>query len=156
MTPAVKALERGGADFELLAYEHDPRAPAYGEEAARALGLDPRTVFKTLVARLDDGRLAVGIVPVTGQLDLKALAKAAGARRASMAEAAEAERATGYVLGGISPLGQKKRLPTFLDVSAEELDRLHVSGGRRGLEIALAVADLVRLCHAHLAPLART
>lgn len=155
MTPAVKALERDGAAFELLSYEHDPRAPAYGEEAASALGLAAHSVFKTLVARLDDGRLAIGIVPVTGQLDLKALAKAAGARRASMAEAAEAERATGYVLGGISPLGQKKRLPTFLDVSAEELDRLHVSGGRRGLEIALAPADLIRLCQARLAPLAR-
>jgi Cys-tRNA(Pro)/Cys-tRNA(Cys) deacylase len=156
MTPAVKALERDGASFKLLSYEHDPRAPAYGEEAANALGLDPQTVFKTLVARLDDGRLAVGIVPVTGQLDLKALAKAAGARRASMAEAAEAERATGYVLGGISPLGQKKRLPTFLDASVADLERLHVSGGRRGLEIALAPADLLRLCQARLAPLSRT
>ncbi|NIC08008.1 Cys-tRNA(Pro) deacylase [Billgrantia bachuensis] len=156
MTPAVKALERGGAAYELLSYEHDPRAPAYGEEAANVLGLDPHTVFKTLIVRLDDGRLAVGIVPVTGQLDLKALAKAAGARRASMAEAAEAERATGYVLGGISPLGQKKRLPVFLDSSAEALRRLHVSGGRRGLEIALAPADLIRLCQACLAPLART
>jgi Cys-tRNA(Pro)/Cys-tRNA(Cys) deacylase len=155
MTPAVKVLERDGAPFELLSYEHDPRAPAYGEEAANALGLDPQSVFKTLIARLDDGRLAVGIVPVTGQLDLKALAKAAGARRAGMAEAAEAERATGYVLGGISPLGQKKRLPTFVDASAEGLARLHVSGGRRGLEIALAPADLIRLCQARLAPLAR-
>ncbi|MCE8020685.1 Cys-tRNA(Pro) deacylase [Halomonas sp. MCCC 1A11036] len=156
MTPAVKALERDGATFELLSYEHDPRSPAYGEEAARALGLDPNCVFKTLVTRLDDGRLTVGIVPVTGQLDLKALAKAAGARRASMAEAAEAERATGYVLGGISPLGQKKRLPTFLDASAEGLERMHVSGGRRGLEIALAPADLIRLCQARLTCLART
>ncbi|MCE8032912.1 MAG: Cys-tRNA(Pro) deacylase [Halomonas sp.] len=156
MTPAVKALERDGAAFELLSYEHDPRSPAYGEEAVRALGLAPQSVFKTLVARLGDGRLAVGIVPVTGQLDLKALAKAAGARRASMAEAAEAERATGYVLGGISPLGQKKRLPTFLDASVEGLERIHVSGGRRGLEIALAPADLIRLCQARLACLART
>ncbi|MBA2778222.1 Cys-tRNA(Pro) deacylase [Billgrantia kenyensis] len=155
MTPAVKALERDGAAFELLSYAHDPRAPAYGEEAANALGLDPQSVFKTLIARLDDGRLAVGIVPVTGQLDLKALAKAAGARRAGMAEAAEAERATGYVLGGISPLGQKKRLPTFLDASVADLERVHVSGGRRGLEIALAPADLLRLCQARLAPLAR-
>lgn len=155
MTPAVKTLERDGADFELLDYAHDPRAPAYGEEAASVLGLDPGSVFKTLVARLDDGRLAVAIVPVTGQLDLKALAKAAGVRRASMADAAEAERATGYVLGGISPLGQKKKLATYLDASAEALDRLHVSGGRRGLEIALAPADLIRLCRAHLAPLAR-
>ncbi|WP_104205323.1 Cys-tRNA(Pro) deacylase [Billgrantia saliphila] len=155
MTPAVKMLEHDGADFELLEYPHDPRAPAYGEEAARALALPPKTVFKTLIARLDDGRLVVGIVPVTAQLDLKALAKAAGARRANMAEATDAERATGYVLGGISPLGQKKRLPTFLDASAETLERLHVSGGRRGLEIRLAPADLIRLCTARLAPLAR-
>lgn len=155
MTPAVKVLERDGADFELRDYEHDPRAPAYGEEAARALGLDPDSVFKTLVARLDDGRLAVGIVPVSGQLDLKALARAAGARRATLAEPAEAERATGYVLGGISPLGQKKRLATFLDVSAETFERIHVSAGRRGLEIGLAPADLIRLSQARLVPLAR-
>lgn len=155
MTPAVKVLERDGANFALHNYEHDPRAPAYGEEAARALGLDPHCVFKTLVARLDDGRMAVGIVPVSGQLDLKALARAAGARRASMAEPAEAERATGYVLGGISPLGQKKRLATFLDASAEAFEQIHVSAGRRGLEIELAPADLMRLCQARLAPLAR-
>ena len=155
MTPAVKLLERDGAYFELRDYAHDPRAPAYGEEAARALGLDPDRVFKTLVARLDDGRLAVGIVPVSGQLDLKALARAAGARRATMAEPAEAERATGYVLGGISPLGQKKRLATFLDASAEAFERIHVSAGRRGLEIGLAPVDLIRLSRARLAPLAR-
>ena len=155
MTPAVKLLERDGADFELRDYAHDPRAPAHGEEAARALGLDPDRVFKTLVARLDDGRLAVGIVPVSGQLDLKALARAAGARRATMAEPAEAERATGYVLGGISPLGQKKRLATFLDASAEAFERIHVSAGRRGLEIGLAPVDLIRLSRARLAPLAR-
>ncbi|MCE9664063.1 Cys-tRNA(Pro) deacylase [Halomonas sp. M5N1S17] len=155
MTPAIRVLERDGATFELLSYEHDPRAAAYGEEAARALSLEPRSVFKTLVARLDDGRLTIGIVPVTAQLDLKALAKAAGARRAGMAEAAEAERATGYVLGGISPLGQKKRLLTFLDESAVSFAAIHVSGGRRGLEIRLAPDDLVRLTNAKLAPLAR-
>ncbi|MBZ0330270.1 Cys-tRNA(Pro) deacylase [Halomonas sp. ANAO-440] len=155
MTPAIKMLERHGATFELLSYEHDPRAAAYGEEAARALSLEPRSVFKTLVARLDDGRLVTGIVPVTAQLDLKALAKSAGARRASMADATEAERATGYVLGGISPLGQKKRLLTFLDESAVSFTVVHVSGGRRGLEIRLAPDDLVRLTSAKLAPLAR-
>ncbi len=155
MTPAIKLLERDGANFELLSYEHDPRAPAYGEEAARALSLEPRSVFKTLVARLDDGRLAIGIVPVTAQLDLKALAKAAGGRRACMAESAEAARATGYVLGGISPLGQKKRLPTFLDESAAGFAAIHVSGGRRGLEIRLAPDDLVRLTGARLVRLAR-
>ncbi|RDB44903.1 Cys-tRNA(Pro) deacylase [Halomonas sp. DQ26W] len=155
MTPAIRVLERDGATFELLSYEHDPRSAAYGEEAASALSLDPRSVFKTLVAQLDDGRLAVGIVPVTAQLVLKALAKAAGARRANMAEATEAERVTGYVLGGISPLGQKKHLPTFLDESAEDFAEIHVSGGRRGLEIRLAPDILVRLSNARLAPLAR-
>ncbi|WP_445000315.1 Cys-tRNA(Pro) deacylase [Halomonas mongoliensis] len=155
MTPAIKQLERAGVSFTLAEYAHDPRSPAYGEEAARALGLSPDEVFKTLLAKLDDGRLAVAIVPVSGQLDLKALARAAGARRAVMAESAEAQRATGYLVGGISPLGQKRRLPTFLDASAEALPALNVSGGRRGLEIRLAPADLMRLTGARLAPLAR-
>ncbi|MGJ7459141.1 Cys-tRNA(Pro) deacylase [Halomonas sp. RA08-2] len=155
MTPAVTQLEKAGIAFTLADYEHDPRTPAFGEEAARALGLSPDEVFKTLLARLDDGRLAVAIVPVSYQLDLKALARAAGARRATMAEAEEAQRATGYMVGGISPLGQKRRLPTFLDASAEGLPAIHVSGGRRGLEIRLAPADLARLTGARLAPLAR-
>ncbi|MDI5985192.1 Cys-tRNA(Pro) deacylase [Halomonas sp. M4R5S39] len=155
MTPAVKALEKAGVAFSLASYEHDPRTPAYGEEAARALGLSPDEVFKTLLARLDDGRLVVAIVPVSGQLDLKALARAAGARKAVMAEAEAAERATGYVLGGISPLGQKKRLATFLDASAERFGAIHVSGGRRGLEIRLVPQDLMLLTGARLATLAR-
>ncbi|WP_416139282.1 Cys-tRNA(Pro) deacylase [Halomonas sp. HK25] len=155
MTPAVKQLEKAGVAFTLAEYAHDPRTPAYGEEAARALGLSPDEVFKTLLAKLDDGRLAVAIVPVSRQLDLKALARAAGARKATMAEAEEAQRATGYVVGGISPLGQKRRLATFLDESAESLAAIHVSGGRRGLEIRLAPTDLARLTGARLAPLAR-
>jgi len=155
MTPAVKMLEKAGVAFQLKSYEHDPRTPAYGEEAARALGLPADEVFKTLLARLDDGRLAVAIVPVPCQLDLKALARAAGARKASLADPAEAERATGYVVGGISPLGQRKRLPTFLDESARTLEAIHVSGGRRGLEIRLAPSDLIRLTDAQEAPLAR-
>ncbi|MBF7052190.1 Cys-tRNA(Pro) deacylase [Halomonas sp. KAO] len=155
MTPAVKQLEKAGIAFTLAEYPHDPRSPAYGEEAARALGLSVDEVFKTLLARLDDGRLAVAIVPVSSQLDLKALARAAGARKAQMAEGEEAQRATGYVLGGISPLGQKRRLPTFLDASAEALASMHVSGGRRGLEICLAPADLLRLTGGRLAALAR-
>ena len=155
MTPAIRQLEKAGVDFTLVEYDHDPRTPAYGEEAARALGLAAEEVFKTLLARLDDGRLAVAIVPVSHRLDLKALARAAGARRAAMAEADEARRATGYVIGGISPLGQKRRLPTFLDASAETLPAMHVSGGRRGLEIRLAPVDLVRLTGARQAPLAR-
>lgn len=155
MTPAVKLLERTGVDFTLLEYEHDARSPAYGEEAARALGLSPGEVFKTLLARLDDGRLVMAIVPVASQLDLKALARAAGTRKAVMADPAEAERATGYVVGGISPLGQKKRLAAFVDDSAEPLAAIHVSGGRRGLEIRLAPRDLARLLDARFAPLAR-
>lgn len=155
MTPAVKVLEKAGVDFRLVEYQHDPRSPAYGEEAAQALGLSPEAVFKTLLARLDDGRLMMAMVPVSAQLDLKALARAAGARKARMAEPAEAERATGYVVGGISPLGQRKRLPAFLDASAEDLATLHVSGGRRGLEIGLAPDDLARLTGARLAALGR-
>lgn len=155
MTPAVKALEQAGVDFSLATYAHDPRNPAYGEEAARALGLPAEEVFKTLLARLDDGRLAMAIVPVPSQLDLKALARAAGARKAKMAEADEAERATGYVVGGISPLGQKKRLPAFVDASAEALDVIHVSGGRRGLEICLAPTDLITLLNGCFVSLAR-
>ncbi|WP_404295758.1 Cys-tRNA(Pro) deacylase [Halomonas sp.] len=155
MTPAVKQLETAGVAFRLAEYEHDPRTPGYGEEAARALGLSPHEVFKTLLAKLDDGRLAVAIVPVSHRLDLKALARAAGARRAAMAEAEEAQRATGYVLGGISPLGQKRRLPTLLDESAQGLPTIHVSGGRRGLEICVAPADLMHLLDAKLVPLAR-
>lgn len=155
MTPAVKILKEARVDFSLTTYEHDPRAPAYGEEAARVLGLSPNEVFKTLLATLDDGRLVVGIVSVSAQLDLKALAKAAGGRKARLADAAEAERATGYVVGGISPLGQKQCLLTFLDASAEDLTAIHISGGRRGLEISLAHDDLVRLIHARMAPLAR-
>lgn len=155
MTPAVKVLEQAGVAFTLAEYHHDPRSPAYGEEAARALGLSPDAVFKTLLARLDDGRLVMAIVPVSAQLDLKALARAAGGRKASLADPAEAERATGYVVGGISPLGQRKRLPAFLDIAAERLATLHVSGGRRGLEICLAPDDLARLTGARLTALAR-
>ncbi|MDR5907674.1 Cys-tRNA(Pro) deacylase [Franzmannia qiaohouensis] len=155
MTPAIKALERARIAYQLLEYPHDPRAQAYGLEAAEALGLAPQSVFKTLLAKLDDGRLVVAMVPVSAQLDFKALARAAGARKASMAEPSDAERATGYVLGGISPLGQKKRLATYIDASAAGRDPLYVSGGRRGLEIALASADLIALTGAKLTPLAR-
>ncbi|WP_304526367.1 Cys-tRNA(Pro) deacylase [Halomonas sp. I5-271120] len=156
MTPAVRALEAAIIDFQLTEYAHDPRAEAFGEEAAKALGLASQTVFKTLLAKLDDGRLVVALVPVSARLDLKALARAAGARKATLAEPALAERTTGYVIGGISPLGQKKRLPTFLDDSAMALSTLHVSGGRRGLEIGLAPDDLVALTGARPVTLART
>lgn len=155
MTPAIKALEKARVAFEIRQYAHDNSSASYGEEAAIALGLSPAQVFKTLLATLDDGRLAVAIVPVSGQLDLKALARVAGARKASMANPDEAQRATGYVLGGISPLGQKKRLPTFIDSSAETQDAIHVSAGRRGLEISLSPADLAGLLNARFAALSR-
>lgn len=156
MTPAIKALERARVAFEICQYTHDDSSASYGEEAARVLGLSPAQVFKTLLAKLDDGRLAVAIVPVSGQLDLKALARAAGARKATMANPDEAQRATGYVLGGISPLGQKKRLATFIDTSAEAQDAIHVSAGRRGLEVSLSPADLASLLNARFAALSRT
>lgn len=155
MTPAVRQLEKAGIDFTLAEYAHDPRSPAYGEEASRALGLSSDEVFKTLLTKLDDGRLAVAIVPVSRQLDLKALARAAGARKARMADTDEAQRATGYVVGGISPLGQKRRLPTLLDASAGTLATIHVSGGRRGLEICLAPDALIELTGGRLAAIAR-
>lgn len=154
MTPAVEAAKAAGIAYELLTYEHDPRAVAFGLEAADALGLRPESVFKTLVAKVD-GRLVVGIVPVALHLDLKALASAAGGRKAEMAAPAEAERATGYVVGGISPLGQKRRLAAVVDASVLGHERVHVSAGRRGLEIALAPADLVRLAGATVAAIAR-
>ncbi|WP_192035524.1 Cys-tRNA(Pro) deacylase [Halomonas sp. YLGW01] len=156
MTPAIRTLEAAGIAFRLAEYAHDPRSEAFGEEAATALALPPETVFKTLLARLDDGRLAVALVPVTARLDLKALARATGARKATLADPSLAERTTGYVVGGISPLGQKKHLPTFLDASARALSMLHVSGGRRGLEIGLAPDDLIALTGARLAGLSRT
>ena len=154
MTPAVRAAERAGVAFELLSYEHDPRAASYGREAAEALGLSAEAVFKTLVAKVD-GRLTVAVVPVAGHLDLKALAAAAGGKRAEMAEPAEVERVTGYVLGGVSPLGQRKLLPTWVDASALSLPCVHVSAGRRGLEIALAPADLLLLTRGRTAAIAR-
>ncbi|MCX2732171.1 Cys-tRNA(Pro) deacylase [Saccharopolyspora sp. NFXS83] len=152
-TPATALLTRQRITHQVHAYEHDPRAESYGLEAADALGRPPERVFKTLVADVD-GALAVGVVPVTGQLDLKSLAAACGGKKAKMADMGAAERATGYVAGGISPLGQKKRLPVVLDASAEAFDTIFCSAGRRGLEIELAPADLVRLLDAHVADIA--
>jgi Cys-tRNA(Pro)/Cys-tRNA(Cys) deacylase len=153
-TPATVALTRAGVGFTLRAYEHDPRTASYGLEAAAALGLDPARVFKTLMATLD-GRLCVGIVPVSGQLDLKALARALGGSKAAMAEVGAAERATGYVAGGISPVGQKRAHPTVLDQSALAHPTVFVSAGRRGLDLEIAPADLVRVTGAVTAPIAR-
>jgi Cys-tRNA(Pro)/Cys-tRNA(Cys) deacylase len=133
--------------FIVHTYKHDPKHESYGLEAAERLNLNPATVFKTLVALLD-GKLAVAIVPVERQLDLKALAAALRAKKAQMAPVPDAERATGYVAGGISPLGQRKQLPTVIDESALEHERIHVSGGRRGLEVELSPHDLQRLTRA--------
>lgn len=151
-TPATKALENAKVAFSTHAYEHDPRHASYGLEAAEVLGLDPATVFKTLVAEVD-GKLTVAIVGVQRQLDLKALAKAVNGKRAQMADVQLAERTTGYVAGGISPLGQRKQLPTVLDETALEHATIHVSGGRRGLEISLDPRDLQRLTRATTAPI---
>lgn len=155
MTPAVEAARTAGVAFQILEYEHDPAAESYGAEAAAALHLDPAAVFKTLVAKLDGKTLAVGMVPVAARLDLKALAAALGARKAEMAPPAEAERATGYIVGAISPLGQKRALPAALDESALLYDTIYVSAGRRGAEIALAPDDLARLTGARIAGIAR-
>jgi Cys-tRNA(Pro)/Cys-tRNA(Cys) deacylase len=153
-TPATVALGRAGIAYTAHAYAHDPRATSFGMEAAAALGLDPDEVFKTLLAMVD-GRPVVGIVPVSGSLDLKALAAAAGGRRAEMADAATAQRLTGYVLGGISPIGQKRALPTFVDDSAELYDVVYVSGGRRGFDIGLAPADLLAVTGGSYAAIGR-
>lgn len=153
-TPATVALEQDGAAFTVHAYAHDPAATSYGGEAAEALGTAPERVFKTLVADVD-GALCVAVVPVAGSLDLKALASAVGGKRAAMADPAAAERTTGYVLGGISPLGQRKRLPTVVDASALTHTTVFVSAGKRGLEVELDPKDLVRLTAAVTAPVAR-
>lgn len=151
-TPALVVLQRAGVDFSVHTYTHDPAAESFGMEAAEALGLDPATVFKTLLAEVD-GAPVVAIVPVTGQLDLKALAAARGGKRARMMDVAAAERLTGYVAGGISPLGQRKALPTVIDASAGALPTIYVSGGQRGLDIGIAPQDLVQLTAAEVAPL---
>jgi Cys-tRNA(Pro)/Cys-tRNA(Cys) deacylase len=154
-TPAVTALEKARVAHTLRAYDpgHSPDV-GHGEAAVAALGADPRQVFKTLVARVD-GRLTVAVVPVSGSLDLKALATALGGRKAAMADPVEAERATGYVVGGISPLGQRKVLPTVVDASALDFPTVMVSAGRRGLQVELPPADLVRLTRARTASIGR-
>ncbi|GAA5194982.1 Cys-tRNA(Pro) deacylase [Ferrimonas gelatinilytica] len=155
MTPAVNAAKRAKIAHTLHSYRHDPAAESYGEEAAQALGLDATRVFKTLLVSDEAGRLAVAVVPVSTKLDLKALAKAWGVKKLAMAQPVAAEKATGYVVGGISPLGQKKRLPLFLDAGAEGLSTIFVSAGRRGLEIELAPKDLLALTQGRFATIAR-
>jgi Cys-tRNA(Pro)/Cys-tRNA(Cys) deacylase len=153
-TPVFAALSSAGIAFTPHTYEHDPRVESFGLEAAGALGVDPARVFKTLIADVD-GELCVGVVPVTGSLDLKALAAALGAKKARMADPERAERATGYVVGGISPLGQKRRHRTVLDASADQWDTIFVSAGRRGLEVELAPAELARLTDALVVAISR-
>jgi Cys-tRNA(Pro)/Cys-tRNA(Cys) deacylase len=153
-TPATVALRAAGIPFAERAYVHDPAVTDYGREAAEALGVEADRVFKTLLAVVDSS-LVVGIVPVTGKLDLKALAAAVGGKKAVMADPAVAERRTGYIVGGISPIGQKTSHPTVLDETAELWDSVFVSGGRRGLDLELAPADLVRATGALLADIAR-
>ncbi|WP_447553673.1 Cys-tRNA(Pro) deacylase [Vreelandella sp. EE22] len=154
MTPAINAAKKAGIDFTIHEYAHESGAASYGLEAAEKLCIDPAQVFKTLVVELDGKTLAVAAVPVTHQLGLKQIAKAAGAKKAAMASPEAVERTTGYVLGGVSPLGQKRRLASFIDASAQRFATIYVSAGRRGLEIALAPEDLSMLCQARFATLA--
>jgi Cys-tRNA(Pro)/Cys-tRNA(Cys) deacylase len=153
-TPATVALTAAGIAFTVRSYAHDPAAASYGLEAAAALGVDAARVFKTLLVQAEDG-LAVGIVPVARQLDLKALATALGVKRVQMADPAVAERVTGYVVGGISPVGQKRRLPTVLDESADDHETVLVSGGRRGQDLELRPTDLLAATGGRLAAIAR-
>ncbi len=153
-TPATVALTKAKVEFSTHAYEHDPAAKSYGLEAAEALGLEPEQVFKTLLVEVD-GKLTVGVVPVDKQLDLKAIAAAAGGKKAVMADPVAAERTTGYVVGGISPIGQKRPLPTVVDSTATAHATVYVSGGRRGLDIGLSPADLIAITKARTAAIAR-
>ena len=155
MTPAVDQARREKIEFTLHEYQHDPGSDSWGMEAARKTGVPAERVFKTLVAELGNGELAVAVIPADERLNLKLLAKAAGAKKAAMAEPGAVERSTGYVLGGVSPLGQKKRLPTLIHASAEKFTTLFVSAGRRGLEIELRPADLARLTGARFTNLCR-
>lgn len=156
MTPAIDLVKRQGIAHAVHAYDHDPDCASYGTEVAERLGLDDTRIFKTLVVDLGERGLGVAVLPVACQLSMKRLAKAAGVKKASMAEKRVAERATGYVLGGVSPLGQKKRLPTFIHTPAGNHPTIFVSAGRRGLEIELAADDLRRLTGGRFVTLCQT
>lgn len=145
MTPAITAAKRAKIKFDIHQYTHDPAVTAFGAEAAEKLGVSEDRVFKTLVVTLDGRDLAVGIVPVSSMLNMKQMAKAAGAKKAAMATASDVERSTGYVLGGVSPLGQKKKLKTIIDQSATAFSTIYVSGGKRGVDISLAPGDLAQM-----------
>jgi len=155
MTPAIRAAEKAKIKFEIREYRHDRRAESYGLEAAAALGVPVEHVFKTLIVKLDTRELVAALVPVHKSLDLKMLASVLGVKKVEMVEVTEAERVTGYVTGGISPLGQRKQLRTVVDTSILYLERVFVSAGRRGMDIALHPSDLLHLCGATTAPIAR-
>ena len=155
MTPALDLLKKVHAEHRVHSYEHDPKAASYGLEAAEKLNLEPAQVFKTLLASSEKSELLVAVVPVVGSLNLKALAQAAGVKKVEMADPAAAQRATGYLLGGISPLGQKRRLRTFIDESAKAFETIYVSAGRRGLEVELAPAVLAEHTQAKFAEIGR-
>jgi Cys-tRNA(Pro)/Cys-tRNA(Cys) deacylase len=155
MTPAINAARQAKVAHQVHEYVHDPGAASYGMEAAEKLGLPENRVFKTLVVSLDNQALAVAVVPVSSMLNMKAMAKAMGAKKAAMAQPADVERATGYVLGGVSPLGQKKRLKTIIDASARTFPTVYVSAGRRGLQIELDPEDLIKLTGGRFAEIGR-
>lgn len=152
MTPAIRALDAAGIPYQLLRYRVD-ETTHLGLAAAAALGLDPALVFKTLIVEWEGGNHGVALIPVAASLDLKALGRACGAKSTALAPAIKAERLTGYVIGGISPVGQKRQLPTFIDSQALSLDTLYISAGRRGLELGIATRDLIACCHAQVADL---
>lgn len=153
MTPAINLAKKAKIYYHIHEYQHDPASDSYGLEAVEKLGVAKERVFKTLVVCLDNKELVVGVIPVAARLSMKRVAKAAGAKKATMAEAVEVERSTGYVLGGVSPLGQKKRLRTFIDIAAQASPTIYISAGRRGLEIELSVEDLAKLTSALLVEL---
>lgn len=155
MTPAVNTAKKAKINYQIHQYAHDPSSQSYGEEASDKLNISPERVFKTLVASLDGTQLAVAVVPVSGQLNLKSFASALNAKKSKMADPREVERSTGYVLGGVSPLGQKKKLKTVIDQSALDFETIYVSAGRRGLEIELSAKDLAALLDAVFAPIAQ-
>ncbi|MES9830666.1 MAG: Cys-tRNA(Pro) deacylase [Candidatus Thiodiazotropha sp. DIVDIV] len=155
MTPAIEMAKRAGISYSTHSYDHDPKHQSFGMEAVEKLNLPAAQVFKTLVVSLEGKGLAVGVVPVSSKLDLKLLAKVLAVKKVSMADARAVERSSGYVLGGVSPLGQKRQLPTVVDASAENFSTIYVSAGKRGLEIELTTRDLVKLLSALVAEIAK-